>query len=86
MDEATSAIDPDAEIEIRQAIANLTRGRTTLAIAHRLSTIKDASQIVVIDRGRLCERGKHAELLAQGGLYSRLWREFSATCQAEGVA
>lgn len=86
MDEATSAIDPDAEMEIRQAIANLTRGRTTLAIAHRLSTIKDATQIVVIDQGQLSEWGKHAELLARGGLYGRLWRECSATGQTEGVA
>lgn len=86
MDEATSAIDPDSETEIRQAIANLARGRTTLAIAHRLSTIQGADQIVVLDKGRLRECGKHESLLSDDKLYARLWREFTASQQREGAA
>lgn len=86
MDEATSAIDPDSETEIRQAIANLARGRTTLAIAHRLSTIQGADQIVVLDNGRLRECGKHESLLSDDKLYARLWREFTASQQKEGAA
>lgn len=85
MDEATSAIDPDAETEIRQAIANLAHGRTTLVIAHQLSTIQDADQIVVLDKGRLQECGQHESLLADDNLYARLWREFTAERQTEGA-
>ncbi|RPH24127.1 ABC transporter ATP-binding protein [Buttiauxella warmboldiae] len=85
MDEATSAIDPDAEIELREAIANLARGRTTLAIAHRLSTIQGADQIVLLDKGQIRERGKHQTLLADDKQYACLWREFIAERQTEGT-
>ncbi|HAS8352986.1 TPA: ABC transporter ATP-binding protein [Vibrio vulnificus] len=86
MDEATSAIDPDSETELRQAIANLARGRTTLVIAHRLSTIQGADQIVVLDNGRLRECGRHESLLSDDKLYARLWREFTASQPGEGVS
>lgn len=75
LDEATSSLDSQSEALIQAALQPLMAGRTTLAIAHRLSTIQHADLILVIDGGRIVERGKHAELLARGGLYARLHRE-----------
>jgi ATP-binding cassette subfamily B protein len=72
LDEATSALDTQTERAVQEALDQLARGRTTIAIAHRLSTVRDADQIVVIDGGRLVERGTHEELLAAGGRYSAL--------------
>lgn len=72
LDEATSALDSESEAKIQSALANLMRGRTTIVIAHRLATVREANQIVVMDRGRVIERGTHAELFAHGGLYKRL--------------
>ena len=73
LDEATAQADAHSEREIQQALARLAAGRTVMVIAHRLSTVVDADQILVMDHGRLVERGTHTELLAQGGLYSEMW-------------
>ncbi|PJJ05991.1 ATP-binding cassette subfamily B protein [Streptomyces sp. 2333.5] len=73
LDEATAFTDPETEAAIQQALARLTRGRTVVIIAHRLATIADADQIVVLDAGRVAERGRHAELIAAGGRYADLW-------------
>ena len=74
LDEATSAVDSEVEGEIQRALATLMRGRTTIAIAHRLSTVVHADEILVLHHGEVRERGRHAALLAQGGLYDRLYR------------
>ena len=90
LDEATSALDTTSERLVQAAFEPLMKGRTTVAIAHRLSTIFAADVIFVLDRGRLVERGSHAELLARGGLYAQLYHEqfqdglVEASC-ADGV-
>jgi len=73
-DEATSALDTRTEQEIQRSLEEVSRGRTTVVIAHRLSTIVNADEIVVLDRGRVAERGRHSELLARDGLYADMWR------------
>jgi subfamily B ATP-binding cassette protein MsbA len=72
LDEATSALDTESERQVQSALKILMRGRTTLVIAHRLSTVADADLIYVIDKGRVAERGSHAELLRRNGLYTKL--------------
>ncbi len=74
LDEATSALDTKSEVLVQNALEKLAQNRTTLVIAHRLSTIVAADQIIVMDKGRIIERGNHAELIALGGYYSDLCR------------
>lgn len=81
LDEATASVDPENEHLIQQAISELTRGKTIITIAHRLATIRNADQILVVDDGRIAERGTHAELVQQDGLYKRFT---SIREQAEG--
>jgi ATP-binding cassette, subfamily B, multidrug efflux pump len=73
LDEATSAVDSEIEAEIQHALSVLLEGRTTIAVAHRLSTIVKSDEILVLHHGEIVERGGHMDLLAQGGLYARLW-------------
>ena len=72
-DEATSALDSATEQAIQAELARIAEGRTTLVIAHRLSTIMDADQILVMDGGRIVERGTHRELLERAGAYAEMW-------------
>jgi ATP-binding cassette subfamily B protein len=85
-DEATSALDTRTEKEIQESLRQISAGTTTLTIAHRLSTVVDADQILVLDKGVVAERGRHAELLARDGLYAQMWRRQSETREAEARA
>ena len=73
LDEATSALDSEVEAAIQASLYRLMQGKTVVAIAHRLSTIAAMDRLIVIDKGRIVEQGDHRSLLAQGGLYARLW-------------
>jgi ATP-binding cassette subfamily B protein len=73
-DEATSALDSANERAIQAELRSVSQGKTALVIAHRLSTVVDAHEIVVMEQGRVVERGPHAELLARGGRYAEMWR------------
>ncbi|MGR3198673.1 MAG: ABC transporter ATP-binding protein, partial [Paracoccus sp. (in: a-proteobacteria)] len=77
LDEATSALDSEVEAAIQSRLEALMQGKTVIAIAHRLSTIAAMDRLVVMDRGRIVEQGSHAELLARGGIYARLWQRQS---------
>ena len=83
LDEATSALDSFTEGEIQDALDLVAKGRTTLVIAHRLSTIVNADEIIVLDHGKIAERGAHVSLLAQNGLYAALWKRQNEVRQAE---
>jgi ATP-binding cassette, subfamily B, bacterial len=82
LDEATSAVDPATEVRLSRALTGLTRGRTTITIAHRLSTAEVADEVIVFDAGRVVQRGSHAQLVAEGGIYGGLhasWVRGTAT-------
>jgi ABC-type transport system involved in Fe-S cluster assembly fused permease/ATPase subunit len=79
LDEATSALDSGTEAEVQGALNEAARGRTTLMVAHRLSTIASADEIIVLDQGRIAERGTHAQLLTKRGLYAELWSRQART-------
>jgi ATP-binding cassette subfamily B protein len=79
LDEATAHLDSESEAAVQRALDTALQGRTSLVIAHRLSTIRHATQILVIDDGRVVERGGHEQLLAAGGLYAELYRTQFAT-------
>ena len=84
LDEATASIDSETEAVIQRALKRLTRGRTTFIVAHRLSTIQHADQIIVLHKGKIRERGTHAELLEKQGLYYKLWRlQFEEQSESE---
>ncbi|MGH8857328.1 MAG: multidrug ABC transporter ATP-binding protein, partial [Polaromonas sp.] len=73
LDEATSALDSEVEVAIQNSLNTLMQGKTVIAIAHRLSTIAAMDRLIVLDQGRILEEGDHRTLLANGGLYARLW-------------
>ena len=85
LDEATAHLDAESEAAVQRALEETLSGRTSLVIAHRLSTIRDADQILVLDDGRIAERGDHASLLEAGGLYADLYRTQFAGQEADGA-
>jgi putative ABC transport system ATP-binding protein len=85
LDEATSAVDPETELAVSDALARLAAGRTTVTIAHRLSTAERADRVLVFDQGRLVEDGSHAELVAAGGTYARLYESWLGNTSSRGA-
>ena len=86
LDEATSSLDTESERQVHEALTRLMKDRTTIVIAHRLSTVQDADRIYVLDRGRIVESGPHKELIASGGLYSRLYQNNFETADGSEAA
>jgi ATP-binding cassette subfamily B protein len=76
LDEATAFADPDNEIMVQKAFANLSKDKTVIMIAHRLSTVVDADKICVLSEGHIVESGRHDALLAKGGIYAHMWNEY----------
>jgi ATP-binding cassette subfamily B multidrug efflux pump len=85
LDEATSALDSEVEAAIQASLDELMEGKTVIAIAHRLSTIAAMDRLVVMDQGRIVEEGTHRSLLAQGGLYAKLWSHQSGGFLGETI-
>ena len=85
LDEATSALDSRTEAAIQETLSKVTARRTSIVIAHRLSTVVDADQIVVLDQGRVAERGTHSQLLRENGLYADMWARQQSEAEAEGA-
>ncbi|GAB5503392.1 ABCB family ABC transporter ATP-binding protein/permease [Pyruvatibacter sp.] len=85
LDEATSALDTHTEKEIQASLSIVSRDRTSLVIAHRLSTVVDADEIIVLDHGKICERGTHRELLAKDGAYAAMWQRQQEAQRAEEI-
>ena len=83
MDEATSSLDTKTEQDINQALDFVLKDRTAVIIAHRLSTIVTADEIIVLDKGQIAERGTHQNLLAQNGLYQKMWNRQQAFQEVE---
>lgn len=86
LDEATAAMDTKTEQKIQEALSILTKGKTTIMIAHRLSTLKDANKLIVIDKGKVCESGTHKELMAQKGVYHKLYSLQLEALKNAGIA
>ena len=86
LDEATSALDSRTEQAIQETLDKVAENRTTIMIAHRLSTVIEADQIVVLDEGKVAERGTHEQLLERGGLYAELWHRQAAERSAQQTA
>jgi ATP-binding cassette subfamily B protein len=84
LDEATSSVDTLTEARIQKALATLLKGRTSFVVAHRLSTIRNANQVLVLQHGRIVERGTHAELLRLNGPYAALYRQFIQIMDVDG--
>ena len=82
LDEATSSVDPETEQALTEALDRLSAGRTVVSIAHRLSTAERADLVVVVDAGRIVERGTHAELVAAGGVYGALYASWLGNTRA----
>lgn len=76
LDEATAFADPENEHLIQESFKKLSKSKTTLMIAHRLSTVVDADRILVIDKGKIVEEGKHSDLIGMSGHYKKLWEEY----------
>ena len=85
LDEATSSVDVETEKQIQEAIAHLIKGRTTFAIAHRLSTLRNASRLIVLEKGEIAEIGTHAELMEKKGVFAKLVESQSAINEIIGV-
>jgi ATP-binding cassette subfamily B protein len=85
LDEATSSVDTVTEARLQHALIKLLQGRTSFVVAHRLSTIRHADLVLVLDQGRIVERGNHRELLAHGGRYARMYQQFVSSTDL-GVA
>ena len=81
LDEATANVDPENEKELMEAIQELTQEKTVIMIAHRLSTVVGADKILVLEGGRVTEQGTHGELIAAGGLYTRMWADYNQAIQ-----